>query len=329
MYDYSWELNKNTIMSALASDAVPQSPVIGSGDLTSDLSITGQELRQLLQLAAEVKSNPTRFATALRHRYLSLLFEKPSLRTRLTFELAIKQLGGDAVSSIGPIGDREPTKDIARNLDRWTNAIVARTFLQSTIDELAEWSSVPVINALSDMFHPCQSFADLQTIEERFGVLAGVKLTFVGDGNNVAHSLMINGARLGMHVCVACPEGYTPASPIVDQASHFARQSGGSISVLKDPEAAVCGAQVVYTDVWTSMGQESEAAERLKVFAPYTVDSRLMGLAARDAIFLHCLPAKRGQEVTDEVMESSQSAVFDQAENRLHAQKALLLMLLA
>jgi ornithine carbamoyltransferase len=314
---------------ALVSDAAPRSPAIAARDLTSDLSLSGLELQQLLDLAADVKRHPSRYASALRHRYLSLLFEKPSLRTRLTFELAIKQLGGDAVSSIGPIGDREPTKDIARNLDRWTNAIVARTFLQSTIDELAQWSSVPVINALSDLYHPCQSFADLQTIEERFGGLGGLKLTFVGDGNNVAHSLMINGARSGMHVSVACPPGYEPNAAIVDQSTQFARESGGSITVTQDPLEGVSGAHAVYTDVWTSMGQEAEAFERMKIFTGFTVNSRLMSAASANAIFLHCLPAKRGQEVTDEVMESAQSAVFDQAENRLHAQKALLLMLLS
>jgi ornithine carbamoyltransferase len=314
---------------ALVSDAAPKAPVIASADLTSDYSITTTELQELLSLAAELKRNPTRFATSLRHRYLSLLFEKPSLRTRLTFELAIKQLGGDSVASIGPIGDREPTKDIARNLDRWTNAIVARTFLQSTIDELAEWSSVPVINALSDMYHPCQSFADLQTIEERFETLAGVRLCFVGDGNNVAHSLMINGARMGMHVTVACPKGYEPNPQIFEQSAALAAKAGGSVSVTQDAMAGARGANVIYTDVWTSMGQEAEAAERIKTFAPYQVNHDLMAAASRDAIFLHCLPAKRGQEVTDAVIESRQSAVFDQAENRLHAQKALLLMLLA
>ena len=311
------------------SDASPKAPAIASADLTSDLSITAPELRELLTLAADLKRNPTRYASSLKHRYLSLLFEKPSLRTRLTFELAIKQLGGDAVASIGLIGDREPTKDIARNLDRWTNAIVARTFLQSTIDELAEWSSVPVINALSDLYHPCQSFADLQTIEERFETLAGLKLCFVGDGNNVAHSLMLNGARMGMHVSIACPKGYEPNTHVFDQASFFAGQHGGSVSVTSDPFEGVRSAQVIYTDVWTSMGQEAESAQRIQTFAPYQVDQNLMNAASREAIFLHCLPAKRGQEVTDEVIESAQSAVFDQAENRLHAQKALLLMLLA
>lgn len=314
---------------ALSSEVSPKAPRIVSGDLTSDLSITGIEIRELLHLASDLKRNPTRYASSLKHRYLSLLFEKPSLRTRLTFELAIKQLGGDAVTSIGPIGDREPTKDIARNLDRWTNAIVARTFLQSTIDELAECSSVPVINALSDLYHPCQSFADLQTIEEHFKTLAGIKLCFVGDGNNVAHSLLLNGARMGMTVCVACPAGYEPNADVLAQATQFAGQYGGAVSVTNDPVAGVRSSQVVYTDVWTSMGQESEAAERIRTFAPFQVNADLMNIASREAIFLHCLPAKRGQEVADAVIESAQSAVFDQAENRLHAQKALLLMLLA
>jgi ornithine carbamoyltransferase len=301
---------------------------ISSGDLISDFSLTALELRSLLELAREVKLNPTRFANSLKHRYLSLLFEKPSLRTRLTFELAIKQLGGDSVTSMGPIGDREPVKDIARNLERWTNGIVARTFSQSTVDELAEWANVPVINALSDQFHPCQSFADLQTIEERFDSLQGVKLCFVGDGNNVAHSLMLNGVRMGMHVAIACPPGYEPNTQILAKAEKFAVEYQGKVTVTNDPIDGVRASQVVYTDVWTSMGQEEEAARRQSVFAPYQVNAGLMSAAAKESIFLHCLPAKRGLEVTDAVMESPQSAVFDQAENRLHAQKALLLMLL-
>lgn len=314
---------------ALDIESDPRVAVIAAADLTSDLSLTREELLQLLALAADVKRYPLRYANSLRHKYLSLLFEKPSLRTRLTFELAIQQLGGGAVATIGPIGDREPVKDIARNLDRWTQAIVARTFLQSTIDELAAWSKVPVINALSDLYHPCQSFADLQTISERFGTLQGVKLCFVGDGNNVAHSLMLNGARTGMHVVVACPKGFEPNEAILTQSRDFATQHSGSVEVTHDPHAGVAGAQAVYTDVWTSMGQEAESARRREAFAAYQVNEALMAAAPREAIFLHCLPAKRGEEVTDAVMESPQSAIFDQAENRLHAQKALLLMLLA
>jgi ornithine carbamoyltransferase len=317
------------LSSSLKSESGLPATAIAAADLTSDLSPTPAELRALLDLAKEVKRNPTRFATSLRYRYLSLLFEKPSLRTRLTFELAIKQLGGDAVVSMGPIGDREPLKDVARNLDRWTNGIVARVFAQETIEELAKWSSVPVINALSDLYHPCQAFADMQTVEERFGSAKGVRLAFVGDGNNVAHSLLLTGTRLGMHVTVVCPRGYEPKEEILAQAQAIATETGGTASVCHDAAAGVSGAQVVYTDVWASMGQEAEAEARKLAFAAYQVNESLMEAAAKDAIFLHCLPAKRGLEVTDAVMESSQSAVFDQAENRLHAQKALLLMLLS
>jgi len=291
--------------------------------LTSDLDLAPDALRAVLDLAHQVKRTPERFAKELSGRYLTLLFEKPSLRTRLTFELAIKQLGGDAVASIGPIGEREPVKDVARNLDRWTQGIVARVHSHSTIEELAEWSKVPVINALSDLYHPCQALADVQTLEERFGKLDGLKLAFVGDGNNVAHSLMLTAGRLGMHVAIAAPEGYQPNPAIVEQASDFAK-----ITITGDPLEAVKDAHAVYTDVWASMGQESEAAERSRIFAPYQVNEALFAEARPEAIFLHCLPAKRGLEVTDQVMESPRSAIFDEAENRLHAQKALLLMLL-
>jgi ornithine carbamoyltransferase len=291
--------------------------------LLSDLDLPVDALHQLLDLAAQMKRTPTRFAKTLSGRYLSLLFEKPSLRTRLTFELAIKQLGGDAVNYAGPIGEREPVKDVARNLERWTQGIVARVFAQSTIEELAKWSHVPVINALSDRYHPCQILADMLTLQERFGRLAGLKLAFVGDGNNVAHSLMLTAGRLGVQVAIATPPEYRPDAAIVAQAREM-----GSILVTQDAAEALDGADAVYTDVWTSMGQEAESAERQRAFAPYQVNSELFALAKAEAIFLHCLPAKRGEEVTDQVMESPQSAVFDQAENRLHAQKALLVMLL-
>jgi ornithine carbamoyltransferase len=303
-------------------------PRIAATDFTRDLDISQDELLALLDLTHQLKANPSRFATALAGRYITLLFEKPSLRTRLTFELAIKQLGGDAVLSVGPIGDREPLKDVARNLDRWTNAIVARTFLQTTIDDLAHWSSVPVINALSDRFHPCQALADVFTLQERFGDLRGLKLAFVGDGNNVAHSLMLASLRLGMNFSLATPVGYEPDAEIVAQAEALAAVAGGQLVITNNAREAVDGAQAVYTDVWASMGQEHEKEKRIADFAPYQVNPELFAQAAPEAIFLHCLPAKRGEEVHDEVIECSQSAVFDQAENRLHVQKALLLMLL-
>ena len=292
-------------------------------NLTSDLDLSPQALVRALDLAAEIKRTPMRYGKALAGRYLSLLFEKPSLRTRVTFELAIKQLGGDSIACDGPIGGREPVKDVARNLDRWTQGIVARVFSQATIEELAQWSSVPVINALSDLYHPCQALADVLALREHFGALEGLKLAFVGDGNNVAHSLMLTAGRLGVQVAVASPKGYQPDPEIVAKACTL-----GRVTITDDPAEAVEGAHAVYTDVWASMGQEDEARKRAKVFAGYQVNENLFAQADPDAIFMHCLPAKRGQEVTDAVIESPRSVVFDQAENRLHAQKALLVMLL-
>jgi ornithine carbamoyltransferase len=290
-------------------------------DFTRDLDATTEELHLLLDLAADVKRSPEQYRTALSGQSLALLFEKPSLRTRVTFELAIQQLGGFAILNEGRIGVREPLKDVARNLDRWVSGIVARTYHQQTVDDLALWSSVPVINALSDMWHPCQALADMQTIREHFGETRGLKLAFVGDGNNVAASLLINATRLGMSFSIATPAGYTLPQDVFALAQ-------GSIEITNDPAEAVRGAQIIYTDVWTSMGEEHEAAARLAAFAGYQVNEALFTHAAPEAIFMHCLPAHRGEEVTDSVMESGRSVVFDEAENRLHAQKALLLMLL-
>ena len=299
-----------------------------ASDLLRDLDLSDDELLYLLDLAAEVKRAPRDYARALDGKSIALLFEKPSLRTRLTFELAIKQLGGGSVLVEGPVGGREPLKDVARNLDRWVNGIVARVFSQNTVDELARWSSVPVINALSDLYHPCQALADVQTVRERFGDLKGLKLAFIGDGNNVAHSLMLTSLRLGMDFAIACPPGYTPDPDIVAQAEGLATVFGSSILVTHNPGDAMAGAHAVYTDVWASMGQEQEAVERRRVFREYQVNEDLFASARPDAVFMHCLPAKRGEEVTDPVIESRRSVVFEQAENRLHAQKALLLMML-
>jgi ornithine carbamoyltransferase len=297
-------------------------------NLRHDLDFSTEQLNALLDLTHQVKHSRPRFASSLKGRYVSLLFEKPSLRTRMTFELAIKQLGGDCVTQIGMIGDREPLKDVARNLARWTDAIVARTFTQDTVDELARWSGLPVINALSDLYHPCQALADMFTLKEQFERVRGIKLAYVGDGNNVAHSLLLCCARLGINMTVATPRGYEPQNAIVEQAVELAQSTGAAIEITTDPAQAVHSAHAVYTDVWASMGQESEADERKRLFAPYQVNDALMAKARKDARFMHCLPAKRGLEVTDEVMESDQSVAFDQAENRLHVQKAALLMLL-
>src|SRR6516162_2051602 len=227
-------------------------------DLLRDLDLTDDELQYLLELAAEVKRWPGDFAQALAGKSIALLFEKPSLRTRLTFELAAKQLGGNSVFCEGPVGGREPLKDVARNVDRWVNGIVARVFSQDTAEELARWSSVPVINALSDMYHPCQALADVQTIRERFGGLQGLKLTFLGDGNNVAHSLMITAIRLGMDFALGCPKGYLPNPEVVAQVEGLAAVSGSNLLITHEVARALDGAHAVYTDVWTSMGQERE-----------------------------------------------------------------------
>lgn len=297
-------------------------------DLLRDLDLTNEELVYLLDLATEVKRSPRDYAQQLAGQSIALLFEKPSLRTRLTFELAIKQLGGDSVLCEGPVGGREPLKDVARNLDRWVNGIVARVFTQETVEELAQWASVPVINALSDLYHPCQALADVQTVRERFGNLAGLKLAFLGDGNNVAQSLMITSVRLGMDFALACPPGYLPNPETVMQAEGLAATSGAALTITHDIARALDGAHAVYTDVWTSMGQEREAVKRKRAFRPYQVNDELWAQTRSDAVFMHCLPARRGEEVTDSVMESERSVVFEQAENRLHAQKALLLMML-
>lgn len=303
-------------------------PKIAAGHLRRDQDLSLAELRALLDLAHAVKAKPHEYRHALGGKFLALLFEKPSLRTRLTFELAIQQLGGGSVTQVGPIAEREPVKDVARNLERWVNGIVARTFAQDTVDGLAEWADVPVINALSDSYHPCQILADLQTLEEHFGHLKGLKLAYIGDGNNVAHSLMLQATRLGVHFSLGHPVGYGPRAEFVSEARKTAAKTGAKIKITTDAEEAAAGADAVYTDVWASMGQEHEAFERSKHFEPFRVDEELMEKARPTAIFLHCLPAKRGQETTDAVMESKQSIVFQQAENRLHAQKALLLMLL-
>ncbi len=297
--------------------------------LRHDLDLSTEQLNGVLDLAHQTKESRQRYASALKGSYISLLFEKPSLRTRMTFELAVKQLGGDCVTQIGMIGgDREPLKDVARNLARWTDAIVARTYSQQTIEELARWSGLPVVNALSDLYHPCQALADMLTLKEHFGRLRGLKLAYVGDGNNVAHSLLLCCARLGIHCSVATPVGFEPQRSIVDQARELATASGADVEILNDPVVALKSAHAVYTDVWASMGQEAEAQQRMELFSAYQVNRDLLAKARKDALFMHCLPAKRGLEVTDEVMESPQCVAFDQAENRLHAQKALLLTLL-
>lgn len=302
-------------------------PLLAAGDLRSDFDLSVDELRALMDLAADVKRSPSAYRSALKGRIASLLFEKPSLRTRITFEVGAKQLGGDAILHVGPIGGREPVADVARNLDRWTDLIVARTFAQQTVDDLARYSRVPVINALSDMFHPCQALADMLTIQEHLGAWTGFHMAYVGDGNNMAHSLMLAAARLGLSFTCVTPPAYEPDAAILARAQQFAAVSGATVRATTDIEDGLRNADAVYTDVWASMGQEHEAAARARLFSPYQVNPELMALASPGALFMHCLPAHRDEEVTEDVIESKTSVVFDQAENRLHAQKALMLML--
>jgi ornithine carbamoyltransferase len=313
----------------LASFPVSRPCRLDATDFLRDSDIGADELVALLDLADDVKRSPEDYTSALRGSSIVIMFEKPSLRTRCTFEIGIHQLGGNPVQYDGPIGGREPLKDIARNFERWVGGIVARTFKQSTLDELAKWASVPVINALSDLYHPCQALADTQTLREHFGDLRGMKVAFVGDGNNVSHSLMLCLSRLGVQFWMASPSGYLPNPEILCAAQDFAKDSGGSITLTHDPVAGVEGASAVYTDIWVSMGWEAETSTRNQAFREYQVNSALMRHADPSAVFMHCLPATRGEEVTDEVIESKQSVVFDQAENRLHAQKALMVALLA
>ncbi len=260
-----------------------------------------------------------------------MFFEKASLRTRLTFQTAMNTLGGSALfvdQTQSPLGERESLADIARNVERWVQMIVLRTYAHETITEMAQYASVPVVNALSDLEHPCQAIADFMTLEERFGSLRGFNFTYVGDGNNVCHSLMLTAALLGAHCTVGTPKNYAPKADVVAQARAIANVTGSNIMLVNDPVAAVTGADAVYTDICTSMGFEHEATKRAPIFKPYQVNETLMSNAAPTAVFMHCLPAHRNAEVTDAVLDGPQSVVFDQAENRMHAQKALLLMLL-
>lgn len=300
-------------------------------DLVAEQDLTLQDLSLIFTLAARVKASPRSFAHALEGKQLALIFEKPSLRTRVSFEVGMTSMGGFAVyldHARPRLGERESIKDVALNLERWVDGIAARTFLHSSVVELAEYASIPVINALTDLLHPCQALSDFFALRERFGTLEGLKLAFVGDGNNMCHSLMTLAAKLGVAMSVATPPGFEPKAEVIQAARSLATTTGASIETAHDPIEAVDGAHAVYTDVWASMGQEHAAHLRAQIFAPYKVTTELMAAADPAAVFMHCLPAHRGQEVTDEVIDSPQSIVYDQAENRLHVEKALLLLLL-
>jgi ornithine carbamoyltransferase len=305
-------------------------------DFLSVLDFDAADLERCLALAAQLKSDrslgrhaPT--ADALDGHHIAMLFDKPSLRTRTTFEIAIRELGGHLVALQADValGRREPVADVARNLERWVDAVIIRTFSQDVLQEFAAAATrLHVINALTDQEHPCQAIADFLTLQERLGQLRGRTIAYVGDGNNVATSLAHAAAMLGVHVHIASPEPYQLPHAVVQQATAVARH-GARLRLFSDAADAVAGADAIYTDTWTSMGQEKEAELRRGIFAPYQVNEELMSLAKPGALFMHCLPAHRGEEVTADVFEAESSVVFDQAENRLHGQKALLLMLLA
>ena len=284
---------------------------------------------EIFALTKDIKAGPAMFGSALKGKQYVMMFEKPSLRTRVTFEAGINALGGHAIfmESPGGIESRENAADVARNLERWVQGIILRTFKHSTVTSMAAHANVPVINALTEREHPCQALADYYTLTEKFGDVKSLKVAFVGDGNNVAHSLMLTAANLGGHFALATPESYEPAADIVKAANQIAAHTGATIQITNDPKAAVSGADAVYTDVWASMGQEKEAGQRDNIFRPFQVNRALMSLAAPHAVFMHCLPAHRGHEVTDEVLDSPQSVVYDEAENRLHVQKAILVLL--
>ena len=294
-----------------------------------DLSL--YEFSQMLDLAAEIKKHPRKFRQALEGKILAMIFQKPSLRTRMTFEAGMLQLGGEAIylaPSDIQMGNRESAYDIGKNLERWVDGIMIRTFGHQIAVDLARSTRIPVINALTDLSHPCQGMADFFTLREHKGGLAGLRLAYVGDGNNVCHSLLLAAARGGTKMAVGTPAGYEPNPEIVRAAREDGKGTGFEAVVTNDPEEAVSGADAVYTDVWASMGQEAEKEKRARIFAPFQVNGKLMSHAKKDAVFMHCLPAHRGEEVTDEVIDSPNSIVYDQAENRLHIQKVILNLLM-
>jgi ornithine carbamoyltransferase len=294
-----------------------------------DLSL--YEFYQILDLTFKIKKQPQRFRSRLRNKILSMIFEKPSLRTRVTFEVGMLELGGEAIylsPSDIQLGTRESIPDVGRNLERWVDGIMIRTFAHENAIELAQTARIPVINALTDLLHPCQAMADFFTLREKKGDMKSLRLAYIGDGNNVCHSLLLASAKVGCEMRVATPQGFEPNAEILKQAEKDAQETEARFLLTHDPQRAVQDADVIYTDVWASMGQEQEKEKRAAIFAPFQVNEELMAKAKSGAVFMHCLPAHRGMEVTDEVIDSSQSIVFDQAENRLHVQKTIMLLLL-
>ena len=301
-------------------------------DFLSIDDLSPDELVHLLEQAEAVKSDPATWSDRLRGKQVALIFEKPSTRTRVSFEVAVTSMGGHPIvlrADELQLGRGETIEDTGRVLARYVDAIVVRTFGQDRLERLADAANVPVVNALSDFSHPCQCLADLLTLREKKGELSGVKLGYLGDGNNVAHSLMFGGAKTGMEVVVACPAGFEPFPQVLERSQEIGGETGGRVSVTSDPLAAAAGADALYTDVWTSMGQEGEEEARRAALEPFQVNEELISVAKDDVAVMHCLPAHRGEEISPDVMDGPRSIVWDQAENRLHAQKALLAWLLA
>jgi len=304
---------------------------MGRHNFLSIRDFSPEEIRYLLDLAHEMKTHPSAHTGVLKGKTLAMIFEKPSLRTRVSFDVGMQQLGGFSLYLSNAeinLGKRESVYDVAKNLERMVQAIMIRTYAHEIVERMAEYANIPIINGLTDYSHPCQAMADYLTMQELKGEVAGLKVAFIGDGNNVCHSLMFAGAQLGAHVWVATPPGYEPKPEAVEWALQRGTQTGGTCTLTHHPVEAAKDADVVYTDAWASMGQEAEAEERRKVFAAYQVNAELLRRAKFDALFMHCLPAHRGEEVTDEVIDSAHSVVYQQAENRLHAQKAILLELM-
>ena len=302
-------------------------PVAITKDLLTGAEWSPADARDLLQRTADIKARPAKYASTLKGKHIALIFEKPSLRTRVTFEVGIQSMGGFVVfldHTQARLGERESIPDVARNLECWVQGIVARVYEQRVLDEMAQNISIPVVNALSDKFHPCQALADYFTLQEKFGSLKDVKVAYVGDGNNVCHSLIFLAARLGVNLRIATPASYAPAPDVLADAKRVAKETRAKIELSTNPAEAVEGVQAVYTDSWTSMGFEAEERMRRQVFKPYQVNRKLMEQAGPNALFMHCLPAHRGQEVTDEILDGPNSVVLQQSENRMYVQKAIL-----
>jgi ornithine carbamoyltransferase len=331
----NWDLKGATNLRSqtLTAESAPQpiTTTFPGRDLVSIRDLSPIELESLFHLTGLMKARPEDFRSALAGKHIAMFFEKPSLRTRITFEAGICGLGG-SVSFIDQrherLDARETLNDIAHNLERWVSGIVLRTFAHETVEGMAEHACVPVINALSEVEHPCQALADYFTLHEKFGNMKKITLAYIGDGNNVMHSLLLTAALLGSRIRIATPKGYGPNAQILTDANDIAKGTGAVIEVMIDPRKAVRGVDAIYTDAWTSMGHEHETEERNHIFPPYQVNDELMAVAAPHAVFMHCLPAHRNEEVTDSVIDSVQSIVFDQAENRMHVQKAILMMLI-